>query len=389
MINLKSRPLLAIFIIVFIDVLSFTLILPYLPLFAEKFGATPAQVGLLITVFAFCQFIAGPTLGRLSDVYGRKPILALSQMGTCLGFAVLACAHTLIWVFVARIIDGITAGNITVAQATISDVTAPKDRARAFGLIGISFGLGFFLGPAISGYLVRFGYEAPAWAAAGLSLASVFSTLMMLPAPKPETKPRWDWSHLLRVFDFKIILDYLRREECRSPLLQFFFFNFSFTCSVAGFALYAERRFTWNGHPMGATEIGYVYAYLGFLGILIQGYFLGKVVAKLGEKKTSILGMILQGCGYMLYSIVFSIRGLLGAATLGSAGSSFTRASIMARISHSAGAREQGTVLGVSQSLGSIAAIIAPLAAGFLIEHVSLESWALLSGISAFIGLIV
>ena len=387
---MKAKPLLAIFIIVFIDILAFTLILPYLALFAERFGASPTQVGLLITVFAFCQFLSGPTLGRLSDIYGRKPILAISQMGTFIGFVLLATAGSLWMVFLARIVDGLTAGNITVAQATISDVTEPKNRAKAFGIIGISFGLGFFVGPAISGFLVKYGYGAPAWAAAGLSFLSIFSTLFLLPVQRPAHPPRWEWQkNFIRIFDFGLILSYLRRPASRAPLLKFFLFNFAFSCIIAGFALYAERRFVWHGHPFGAREIGYLYAYLGLIGIFIQGYLLGKVVERFGEKKAAFGGLLLQGLGYIGYGLAGGVRALLGAATFASFGAGFSRASLMAQISKSADPHEQGTILGVGQSLAAIASIFAPILSGALIEHVSLEAWAFAAGTSALLGLLI
>ncbi len=386
---IKSKPLLAVFIVVFIDILAFTLILPYLPLFAEKFGATPAQIGLLMTAFALCQFLAGPTLGRLSDIYGRKPILAISQFGTFIGFVLLAVANSLPVVFLARIIDGITAGNITVAQATIADITPPQDRAKSFAIIGISFGLGFFIGPAISSYLVQFGYEAPAWAAAALSFISVFTTLYLLPSAKIENKPKWQWNELLKVFDFKIILNFLKRKESRSPLLKFFFFNFAFTMTLAGFALYAERRFTHNGQPFGAKEIGYIYTYLGLIGIFIQGFLISRVVNFFGEEKTARLGLLLQGIGYAAYSVTHKVFTLIPAVTLGSLGGSFARAAVTAQVSKSAGPKEQGVILGVGQSLASIAGIIAPIVSGLAIEHASLETWAVIAGLSALLGLIV
>src|ERR1700741_3310516 len=138
----KSSPLLSIFLIVLVDVLGLTIILPLLPFYAESMGATPAIVGLLMSTYAICQPVAGPPLGHLSDRIGRRPVLLVSQMGTCLGFLILAYAPSLWVVFLARIIDGLTAGNLTVAQAYIADVTEPENRTKSFGMIGIAFGLG-------------------------------------------------------------------------------------------------------------------------------------------------------------------------------------------------------------------------------------------------------
>src|SRR5262249_1769340 len=152
----KKSPLLSIFLIVLVDVLGLTIILPLLPFYAESLGATASVVGLLVSTYAVCQLIAGPPLGHLSDRIGRRPVLLVSQIGTCVGFLILGFARTLWVVFLARIIDGLTAGNLTVAQAYIADVTEAENRAKAFGLIGIAFGVGFLVGPGISGFLAQY-----------------------------------------------------------------------------------------------------------------------------------------------------------------------------------------------------------------------------------------
>ena len=182
----KSSPLFSIFLIVLVDVMGLTIILPLLPFYAESFGATPAVVGLIVATYAFCQLIAGPPLGRLSDRVGRRPVLLVSQMGTFAGFLILAAAHTLWMVFLARIIDGLTAGNLTVAQAYISDVTEPEKRAKSFGIIGIAFGVGFLIGPALSGYLAQFSNTYPILLAAALSFTSIMCTYFLLPSVVPH-----------------------------------------------------------------------------------------------------------------------------------------------------------------------------------------------------------
>src|SRR5438034_7671866 len=182
---MKSSPLLSIFLIVLVDVLGLTIILPLLPFYAESLGATPSTVGLLVSAYAICQLLAGPPLGQLSDRVGRRPVLLVSQIGTFIGFLMLAFAHSLWLVFLARIIDGLTAGNLTVAQAYISDVTEPQNRAKAFGLIGVAFSLGFLVGPGVSGYLAQYGNHYPILAAAGLSFTSIMATTFLLPGVPP------------------------------------------------------------------------------------------------------------------------------------------------------------------------------------------------------------
>jgi len=175
--------LLPIFLVVLVDILGLTLILPLLPFYAERFGASPIVVGLLGATFAACQLVSGPILGGLSDRFGRRPLLLVSQVGTFLGFLLLARADALWMVFVSRVIDGATAGNLTIAQAYITDVTPPSQRARAFALIGVSFGLGFLVGPAVSGWLAHYDHRWPIYAAAGLSATSVAATALLLRDP--------------------------------------------------------------------------------------------------------------------------------------------------------------------------------------------------------------
>src|SRR5436190_19944427 len=204
-------PLLPIFLVVLVDVLGLTILLPLLPFYAEHFGASPTVVGLLVSTYAICQLVAGPVLAQISDHVGRKPVLAVSQVGTLAGFLVLAFAPNLFFVFLARVIDGLTAGNLSLAQAYIADVTAPKERARAFAMIGIAFGIGFLVGPGLSGYLsAHYGYQVPILCAAALSFTSILGTTFLLPMmpPHPESKGEGPGGRRLRILDWGNYLNY-------------------------------------------------------------------------------------------------------------------------------------------------------------------------------------
>src|SRR5437867_10377983 len=252
---MKKSPLFSIFLIVLVDILGLTIILPLLPFYAESMGATPSTVGLLVSAYAICQLLAGPPLGQLSDRVGRRPVLLVSQMGTFIGFLILASARALWMVFLARIIDGLTAGNLTVAQAYISDVTAPENRAKAFGIIGVAFGLGFLVGPAVSGYLAQFGNTYPILAAAALSLTSILATYFLLPGVSTHVRPAHEQAPKWRAYR-----DAFRDTQLGPMLWQFFAFTFAFSMFISGFALFAERRFVYNAAPFGAKEVAYVYA---------------------------------------------------------------------------------------------------------------------------------
>jgi len=176
-----TRPLLIIFLTIFVNLVGFGIIIPLLPFYAQTFGASPFTVGLLFAVFSLAQLIASPALGDLSDRYGRRPVLIFSLAGTVVSFVMLALAHSIAMLFIARIVDGLSGGNISTARAYVADITEPKDRARAYGILGAAFGLGFIFGPALSGLLARVSYTAPIWAAAGITVVATIMAWLWLP----------------------------------------------------------------------------------------------------------------------------------------------------------------------------------------------------------------
>src|SRR5579859_7052684 len=278
--------------------------IPLLPFYAERLGASPTVIGYLVGVYAFCQLFSGPMLGRLSDRTGRKPLLIVSQIGTLIGFLVTASAPVLWVVFLGRIIDGCTAGNLSLAQAYISDVTVPEERAKSFGVIGVAFGIGFLIGPAITGFLSTFGYEYPIFAAAALSATSILSTYFLLPSapvvPESEKRggPAPPAGRRLRVLDWGNYATYFKRPVLAELLWQFFAFCFAFAIFMSGFALFAERRYTWSGHAFGVKEVGFVFAYVGFLGIILQGGLIGRLVRRFGEEKLVSAGFLSATAGF-------------------------------------------------------------------------------------------
>ncbi len=355
------------------DVLGLTIILPLLPFYAEKMGASAMQVGLLVSVYSLCQLFSGPLLGRLSDRTGRKPLLLLSQAGTFIGFLVLAYAGSLWVVFLARIIDGLTAGNISLAQAYISDVTEPEKRTGSFALIGIAFGLGFLIGPAISGFLSQYSYQYPIFAAAALSATSILATTFLLPGTKSEAGGE---GRKLSVLDWGNYVAFFRRPELGPLLWQFATFMMAFSFFISGFALFAERRFVWDGQPFGPKQVGYVYGYIGFLGILLQGGLIGRLSNKFGDSALVQWGFLLATLGYMALAFTFHVPGLLLVSAVASMGSGALRPALTSLITQRSHRTEQGTVLGLTQSLNSVSSILAPALGGMLINMHLLSTWA-------------
>ncbi len=386
---MRSSPLLAIFLIVAVDVLGLTIMIPLLPFYAEKLGATATQVGLLIGVYAACQLISGPLLGRASDFTGRKPLLILSQMGTLIGFLVLAFAPNLWVVFLARIIDGSTAGNLSLAQAYISDVTRPEERAKSFGVIGIAFGMGFLIGPAVSGYLAKFSYQWPVFAAAALSFTSIMATTFLLPAVKTGVaRAEGPGGRRLSLLEWGEYARYFRHPDLATRLFQFLSFGLAFSMFTAGFPLYAERRLVWHGAPFGPEQVGFTWAFAGFLGIFLQGPMLGKMVRRFGESNLNRVGFLGYAAGYATLAYTFSVPMLIVATAIASIGT-LVRPTLTSIITQAAPREEQGVVLGLTQSLTSTAQIIGPPLAGFLIQHELLSGWGLTAAAIAAVGLVL
>jgi DHA1 family tetracycline resistance protein-like MFS transporter len=375
---LRPSPLLAIFLIVAVDVLGLTIMIPLLPFYAEKLGATPFQVGWLIGAYAACQLISGPLLGRLSDSTGRKPLLLVSQAGTFIGFIITAFAPSLLVLFIARMIDGATAGNLSLAQAYISDITKPEDRAKSFGVIGIAFGIGFLIGPAISGILAKSDYRYPVYMAAGLSALSIIATSVLLPKAEPARR-----EGRLSLIAWGEYAKYFRDPVLATRLWQFLCFIFGFSMFTSGFPLFAERRLSF-----GPEQTGFVYAWAGFLGILTQGPALGVLVKKFGEKALNRVGFAAYAAGYVLLGLSYSIPMLAVAATVTAFGG-FIRPTLTSLITKAAPRTEQGSVLGLQQSLTSVAQIAAPPFAGILIQHGALTTWGVAASAITVIGLVL
>jgi MFS family permease len=391
----RSSPLLPIFLIVAVDILGFTIILPLLPFYSERLGASPAVVGTIVSIYAFFQLIAGPILGQLSDRFGRRPILLISQLGTFVGFIVLAFSNQLWMVFLARALDGATAGNLTTAQAYISDVTKPEDRAKSFAIIGVAFGMGFLLGPAIAGFLSRWGYQAPILAACCLSFTSILCTFFLLPrreivheqnASQGESGPG---GKRLSLFSWGEYRRYFKNPALARLLVRWALFAMSFATFMSGFALFAERKYTWNGHPLGAHEIGYVFAFFGFIGIIMQGGLVGRMVKWLGEERIVMLGFLGPLISYVALGFTQSVGQMLAVLAFGSIVGAGIRPALTSQITQSAGRREQGVIIGLTQSIMSIAQILAPIIGGLLIQKNWLAPWAIWAGLLSGLALFV
>jgi DHA1 family tetracycline resistance protein-like MFS transporter len=344
-----TRPLLVIFLTILVNLVGFGIIIPLLPFYAETFGASPLVIGLLFAAFSVCQLIAAPALGDLSDRYGRRPVLIFSLAGTVVSFVMLAVAHSVTMLFLARIVDGLSGGNISTARAYVADVTEPKDRARAYGLIGAAFGLGFILGPALSGVLARISYTAPIWAAAAITLAATAMAWFWL----PETVHR---AAAGTGMPFRSLAQMMRRPGLRRMLVIDFVYWLAFAVFQTTFALFAARRF-----GFGLPQTGYFFAAFGVLGAIVQGGLIRPVVHRFGDKPTFIVGLVCAAVGLVGASLAHSVA--LFALTLVplAFGIGLGHPTVSSLVSRAGRGDEQGRVQGAAGAVESLGRTIGPV----------------------------
>jgi len=362
---MKRSPLLVIFITVFIDLVGFGIVIPVLPFYAEgtKFGATPREVGLLFASYSVMQLVFAPVLGRLSDKYGRRPVLLISLLGTSLGFLILGFATTLWMLFLGRIIDGISGGNISTAQAYIADVTTKEDRAKGMGLIGAAFGLGFVLGPAIGGVLSRWGINVPFLFAGTLAFANAILLYFTLPETVTPDHPARASAATGR--GWGQLIDSLKNPRLGFVLTIYFLSIVAFSIMTAVFSLFMMFRLGYD-----AFHNGWVFAFVGIISAIIQGGLIGRLVKRFGEPALVIIGSLLFSASLFATPFIGPAVGLMGILLTGavsSIGNALNAPSLTSLASKSAGAGEQGGVLGAMQSVASLARAVGPSLAAFLI----------------------
>lgn len=382
----EQNRLMTIFLIVFVDLLGFSLILPLLPYYARSYGANEAMIGLLTASYAAAQLIGAPVLGRLSDRYGRRPILLVSISGTALGFFLLGVAETLgrsigvaffganlaaingavlSLLLVSRVLDGLTGGNISVAQAYIADITPPDARGKAFGLIGAAFGLGFIIGPVIGGLLgERFGYAAPAFAALTIATFNLIAVYFFLPeSVTPERRAELA-SRPRTAFSLRALIAALQRPRV-GPLFHIrFFFGMAFSMFQSIFAIYA------SGAPLNLSveQTGWVLGYVGVLAVLVQGFAIGRLTRRYSDKQLILAASLLMTVSLFAWGVAPNVWTLLIVLAPLAFSGGVLNTVINSALSKSVHPEEVGGVLGISASLESLTRVIAPTVGGVLLS---------------------
>ena len=344
-----SRPLLVIFLTILVNLIGFGIIIPLLPFYATTFGASPLVVGLLFASFSLAQLFASPLLGAWSDRWGRRPILIFSLVGTVVSFVMLAVAHSLTMLFAARIVDGLSGGNITTARAYIGDIATEENRAKSFGILGAAFGLGFIIGPALGGLFAHISYTAPIWAAAAITVMATFLAWFWL----PETVHR---VNAVAGSPWKALRELSGRPNLRRLLAIDFMYWSSFGVYQTTFALFGAHRFGFD-----ATHTGYLLAAFGFLGVLVQVGLVGPIVKQLGEKQTLMAGLIFAAIGWGGSAMTYSLWVFIAMLVPGAIGIGLCNPSLVSLVSGAAGRHEQGRVQGAAGALESLGRTIGPV----------------------------
>jgi DHA1 family tetracycline resistance protein-like MFS transporter len=358
-----TKPLLIIFITIFIDLLGFGMVIPLLPFYAQDFQATPFEIGLLVSAYSWMQFFFAPIFGTLSDKYGRRPVLFFSIIGSGIGYLMIGLAGSLMMVFSGRILGGITGANLSTAQAYIADITTRENRAKGMGLFGMAFGLGFIMGPALAGILSKFGHEIPFFVAAVLSFANAVLLYFILPESRKFNETGTEKKG--RIAE---LLESVKDSRFAVITLEYFLLVMAFSMMTTAFPLYTGYSFGYN-----AEQTGYVLAYVGLLAVVMQGGLLGKLSKKFGESKLVIVGCLMLAVSFLVVPFVskdsYGLIGLVAGASCFAIGNSISSPSLNSLASKNASEFEQGKVLGVMQSAASLARAISPTLTGILLNN--------------------
>jgi DHA1 family tetracycline resistance protein-like MFS transporter len=399
---MQDRRLFIVFCIVFLDLLGFGLILPLLPFYAATFGAGAFVTGLLVASYAAAQLVGAPLLGRLSDRYGRRPLLLLSLLGTFVGFVLLGVARTLTLLFIARVLDGLTGGNISVAQAYITDVTDAKNRARGLGLIGAAFGLGFIIGPAAGAFLSRLGsgltviegplagltwrFALPAFVAAALALFNLVAVYRWLPESLDAVRRAASASPGRPEFSLRALRAAFARPAVGPLLHTRFWFALAFSTFQTIFPLYAAYRFGLN-----EVSTGYILTYVGILVVLVQGVGIRYLTAWFPERRLIVAAILLMAPSLLAWALAPTVPLLLVVLIPIALAGGTLNTVINSVLSKSVLPQETGGILGLAAALESLTRVVGPTLGGALLQ--TLGPWApgvfgavVLAWLGSFVG---
>jgi DHA1 family tetracycline resistance protein-like MFS transporter len=367
---MKRGALPILFVYVVIELLGMSLILPLLPYYTQSFSASALLVGLLGTANALAQVIGAPLIGRLSDRFGRRPMILLGALATAVGFVMLGFARSLWLMFASRVVDGLLGGNVSLAQAYITDVTDEKSRAKSLGIIGAAFGIGFVIGPAAGGFLSRWGVAVPAFAAAGLAFVNFVWVLAALPESlTPERRAALAVSPRPPVTAAALAAA-LRRPVVGPLLTTRLFYTLAFGVFQASFALWAAAQLR-----LEAQQTAYVLTYVGVLSVLVQGLAIGPLTRQFSEKTLIVAGLVILGASLLAWGFVPNVALLLVVLAPMSLSAGVLNVALTSTLTKAVSREDVGGTLGLATSLQALTGIVAPALGGLLLQQVG--GWSL------------
>jgi DHA1 family tetracycline resistance protein-like MFS transporter len=391
----KKSPLFIIFTTIFIDLVGFGIVLPVLPLYAQTFGASPLTIGVIVASFSLMQFFFMPIWGRVSDRYGRRPVILWSLVASALSYVIYGFAHSLTLLILSRIFAGIAGATVSTAQAYIADITTPENRAKGMGLIGAAFGLGFIFGPVIGGVLSESGhvlqhiagmlhggffdgfarwldiqsnaigldvrFDIPALFAATLCLANAILAYFRLPESlHPDSR-----SHAaIRIVSRKSFFHALSTPYLGILLVVLFLMTFSHANIYGTLPLFTSQTM-----QLSALENGYLFALMGFFGTIMQGGLIGRLTKMFGERRLLLIGCVSMVAGFLVLALSSTVLMLVLSILFLSAGTGLCNPVIPSLITHESNPREHGTILGISQSFSSLGRVLGPSWGGLVYDR--------------------
>jgi MFS transporter, DHA1 family, tetracycline resistance protein len=370
---MRRASLLVLFLTVFIDLIGFGMVIPFLSFYAREYGASGVAVGAVVGIYSIMQFFFAPVWGRLSDKVGRRPVLLVSLTASTAGYLLFAFSHSLTVLFVSRVIAGIGGANIGTAQAYIADSTAPENRAKGMGLIGAAFGLGFILGPPLSGILSSIGTRhgmhgnlLPGLVAGGLSFTAFLIALSVLAESKPANLvPR---SGVPPQFDRRLWREIAQNGLLASLLAALFLTLLAVSGMEISVTLHGRDRFHFR-----QLDMAYIFLFMGVIVATIQGGLIGRLVKRFGEQRVIVIGAACFTFGFLLVPSIWRVPLLYGVGAFIAVGQGLCYPALMALVSQVAPEEERGSILGLATSAGSLARFVGPLLTGFLYDTAGAE----------------
>ncbi|HEX9243087.1 MAG TPA: MFS transporter [Anaeromyxobacter sp.] len=378
---MKNRSALGIlFLVVFVDLLGFGMVIPVMPLYAERLGASAAWTGLLSTGYSAMQFVFAPIWGRLSDRIGRRPVLLASIAATAVAFLLYGLAGSFLVLLVSRLFAGAATANIAIARAFVADVTPPEGRAKGMGIIGAAFGLGFVLGPAIGGVLSHQSLALPGLAAAGLAALNGVAAYFIL--PEPEQRVVREEARRTRFTDF---FTEMGRPGIRRVILVYFLTVLAFSAMESTYAFLSRQRY-----GIDEAHVSWLFAYIGVIVVIVQGGLIGRLTKLVGEKRLLVLGLALQALALAALPFAGNVAGLMIATAPLAIGSGLSQPALSALLSRLARRDDQGGTLGIGESAAAFGRIIGPEAGTFTFGRWSMAvpylGGAALMAVAALVG---